>query len=221
MKIGLIVAMDIEYQKMVDTIGGTTGRLGNNNIILWQCGIGKVNAAIGTMQLVQEHHPDAIISTGLAGGIDEQLEVMDVFAAKQCVYHDVDCGEGLGCSPGQVQGLPPSFDADRHLLENALHVPLSSNERLMKGMICTGDQFITDRERQKKIKQLFPDGMACDMESAAIAHTCFLLGLPFLSLRVISDTPGRTDNHQQQWDDFLASMCNRSFHFVKKFLEQL
>ena len=213
--------MDIEYNKMLDALGGSTGRLGENEIVLWKCGIGKVNAAVGTMRLVQEHHPDAIISTGLAGGIDEQMQVMDVMAATQSVYHDVDCGVGLGCILGQVQGLPARFDADQHLIDHTLDVPLAQGERLMRGLICTGDQFITDRERQNVIKRNFPDGMACDMESAAIAQTCFLLDLPFLSLRIISDTPGRTDDHHQQWEDFLASMCDRSFQFVKNYLETL
>ncbi|MBQ6956050.1 MAG: 5'-methylthioadenosine/adenosylhomocysteine nucleosidase [Bacteroidales bacterium] len=221
MKIGVIIAMDIEYRQMRDAIGGDTGRLGNNDIVLWQCGIGKVNAAVGTMRLVEQHHPDAIISTGLAGGIDPEMHIMDVLAATQSVYHDVDCGTGLGCQLGQVQGLPARFDADSRLVDHAKAVTLGEGERLVAGLICTGDQFITDRERQCIIKQNFPDGMACDMESAAIAQTCHLLGIPFLSLRVISDTPGRTDDHQQQWEDFLASMCDRSFHFVKRFLETL
>lgn len=221
MKIGVIIAMDIEYRQMRDAIGGDTGRLGNNEIVLWQCGIGKVNAAVGTMRLVAQHHPDAIISTGLAGGIDVKMQVMDVLAASQSVYHDVDCGVGLGCQLGQVQGLPARFDADKRLLAHAEEVPLEGDERLMTGLICTGDQFITDRQRLDVIKGNFPDGLACDMESAAIAQTCHLLGVPFLSLRVISDTPGRTDNHQQQWEDFLASMCDRSFHFVKRYLETM
>lgn len=221
MKIGLILAMDIEYRQMRDALGGDTGRLGNNDIVLWQCGIGKVNAAVGTMRLVNEHHPDAIISTGLAGGIDVKMQVLDVLAATQSVYHDVDCGVGLGCELGQVQGLPSRFDADKKLIDHAVSVSLAEGERLMTGLICTGDQFITDRKRLDVIKGNFPDGMACDMESAAIAQTCYLLGVPFLSLRVISDTPGRTDNHQQQWEDFLASMCDRSFHFVKRYLETL
>ena len=223
MKIGVIIAMDIEYRQMRDAIGGETGRLGNNDIVLWRCGVGKVNAAVGTMRLIQQHHPDAIISTGLAGGIDPQMRVMDVLAATQCVYHDVDCG-GISqdgpCVLGQVQGLPARYDADPRLLDVALQVP-ATDERLVTGLICTGDQFITDRERQNIIKRHFPDGLACDMESAAIAQTCYLMKVPFLSLRVISDTPGRTDDHQQQWGDFLASMCDRSFHFVKKYLEML
>lgn len=213
--------MDIEYRQMRDALGGDTGRLGNNEIVLWQCGIGKVNAAVGTMRLVAQHHPDAIISTGLAGGIDVKMQVMDVLVASQSVYHDVDCGVGLGCQLGQVQGLPARFDADKRLLAHAEEVPLEGDERLMTGLICTGDQFITDRQRLDVIKGNFPDGLACDMESAAIAQTCHLLGVPFLSLRVISDTPGRTDNHQQQWEDFLASMCDRSFHFVKRYLETM
>lgn len=224
MKIGVIIAMDIEYAQMKAALGGDTGRLGNNDIVLWQCGIGKVNAAIGTMRLVAGHHPDAIVSTGLAGGIDPLVNVMDVLAATQSVYHDVDCGSGLGCIRGQVQGLPARFDADQHLIDTALRVNQmlgTQHSTLRTGLICTGDQFITDRDRLNEIKRHFPEGLACDMESAAIAHTCYLEHVPFLSLRVISDTPGRTDNHQQQWEDFLASMCDRSFHFVKQFLETL
>lgn len=217
--------MDIEYRQMRDALGGDTGRLGNNEIILWQCGIGKVNAAVGTMRLIAQHHPDAIISTGLAGGIDPLMHVMDILAATQCVYHDVDCGgissTGDAINLGQVQGLPARYDADQHLVDAALKVPRAEGERLMTGLICTGDQFITDRERQNTIKRHFPDGLACDMESAAIAQTCYLQKIPFMSLRVISDTPGNTDNHQQQWDDFLASMCDRSFRFVKQYLETL
>lgn len=221
MKIGIIIAMDIEYRQMHDAIGGDSGRLGNNEIVLWQCGIGKVNAAVGTMRLIQEHHPDAIISTGLAGGIDPLMQVMDVLAATQCVYHDVDCGSSLNCIRGQVQGLPARYDADTRLLDHTKNVSLADGERLMSGLICTGDQFITDRERQNDIKRHFVDGLACDMESAAIAQTCYLEKVPFLSIRVISDTPGRTDNHQMQWEDFLASMCDQSFRFVKKYLETL
>ncbi len=224
MKIGVIIAMDIEYRQMRDALGGDSGRLGSNEIVLWRCGVGKVNAAVGTMRLIQEHHPDAIVSTGLAGGIDPLLKVMDIFVATQCVYHDVDCGgisEDGPCVLGQVQGLPARYDADPRLLDHALEVPIRDGERRITGLICTGDQFITDRERQNNIKRHFPDGLACDMESAAIAQTCYLLNVPFISLRVISDTPGRTDDHHVQWADFLASMCNTSFRFVKNYLEIL
>lgn len=224
MNVGLIVAMDSEYNSVLTLLGGKPdGKIGNAVVALRRCGIGKVNAAVGTMQLIYEAHPDFIISTGLAGGIDVQMRLMDIVAATQTVYHDVDCG-GIASGEnhiGQVQGLPPRFDADQRLIEHASMVPLAEGERMVKGLICTGDQFITDRGRQGVIKSNFPDGIACDMESAAIAQTCFLMNVPFLSLRVISDTPGNTDDHHQQWTDFLGSMCDFSFRFVKKFIETL
>ena len=220
MKIGIIIAMDIEYRKMCEVLGGNSqGRINGNEVVLWQCGIGKVNAAIGTMRLIAQHHPDCIISTGLAGGIDNCLHVMDVVIGSQTAYHDVWCGEGNEL--GQVQGLPTRFDADKQLLQCAQATSELGKYPTVTGLICTGDQFITNKASLAEIKSHFPDALACEMESAAIAHTCYLQQVPFLSIRVVSDTPGNTDNHQQQWTDFLASMSDQSFHFVKNFLEQL
>lgn len=220
MKIGIIIAMDIEYRKMLDVLGGQPqGMIGGNEVVLWQCGIGKVNAAVGVMRLLQEHRPDCILSTGLAGGIDPSLEVMDVVVGSQTVYHDVWCG--MGNAYGQVQGLPARFDADPLLLHCASSLAGDPSMHVKEGLICTGDQFITDKEALRAIKNRFPEGLACEMESAAIAHACFLHQVPFLSIRIISDTPGNTDNHQQQWDDFLASMGERSFRFMQQYLSQL
>lgn len=219
MKIAIIIAMDIEYHRMLDLLDGhPEGRIGNNEIILSQCGIGKVNAAIGTMRLIHDHQPDCIISTGLAGGIDGSLKVMDIVVGSQTCYHDVWCGEGN--QPGQVQGLPARFDACQNLLAPIKDLA-KNNPQVRTGLICTGDQFITDKTKQNAIKEQFTDALACEMESAAIAHTCHLLNVPFLSIRVISDTPGNTDNHAQQWSDFLRSMGEHSFEFVHQYLKSL
>lgn len=215
MKIGIIIAMDIEYRKLCEALGGKSeGMLAGNEVVLWQCGIGKVNAAVGTLRLIQEHHPDVILSTGLAGGIDKCLSVMDVVVGSQAVYHDVWCG--MGNEYGQVQGLPARFDADARLLKVARAT--ADGPYVKEGLLCTGDQFITDKEALSVIKSKFPEGLACEMESAAIAHTCYMMQIPFMSIRVISDTPGNTANHQMQWDEFLASMSDRSFQFVRQFL---
>lgn len=220
MKIGIIIAMDIEYRKMLEVLDGKPeGRIGDNDIVLWQCGIGKVNAAVGAMQLIHQHHPDCILSTGLAGGIDASLQVMDVVVGAQTAYHDVYCG--MGNEPGQVQGLPARFDAHPALLNIAAKVSQESDLHVRQGLMCTGDQFITDRTRQAGIKEMYPEALACEMESAAIAQTCYLMHKPFLSIRVISDTPGNTDNHQQQWSEFLNSMTDRSFQFILQFLRRL
>lgn len=222
MRIGVIIAMDIEYQMMLGVLGGKPeGVIAGNEVILWQCGIGKVNAAIGTMELIQKYHPDCIINTGLAGGIDASLHVQDVVAGSQVAYHDVWCGEGNEI--GQVQGLPARFDGNERLLEFAQSIKekIESCSQLHIGLICSGDQFITNKEELAKIKHNYPDGLACEMESAAIAHTCYLKEIPFLCLRIISDTPGNTENHQLQWLDFLKSMSNTMFSFVYQYLLSL
>ena len=220
MKIGILMAMDIEYRKMCDTLGGQSeGVLGEHQVVLWKCGVGKVNAAVGTMDLIQQHHPDCIVSTGLAGGIDPSLQVMDVVVGETMVYHDVDCGDNY--ERGQVMGMSTYFHADPRLVQVAKSLDGVGGMHVRCGLMCTGDQFITSREGQAAIKRNFPAGLACEMESTAIAHTCQLKGIPFLAIRIISDTPGNTENHQAQWDEFLANMGEHSFRFVKRFLEQL
>ena len=230
MKTGVIVAMDKEFVQLktilddckAETINGKDYFIGNllhHRLILQKCGIGKVNAAIGTVEMINGFHPDLIVSSGVAGGAAIDMNPLDVVMGTEYRYHDVYCGEGN--LPGQVQGLPGRFNAHPTLLSVATKVRQESDLRVREGLMCTGDQFITDRTRQSAIKAMFPEALACEMESAAIAHTCYLMDKPFLSIRVISDTPGNTDNHQQQWADFLNSMTDRSFQFVLQFLRRL
>jgi len=222
MKIGLIVAMDSEYLKLKEALGGMVeGRYKDSNteVVLWQCGIGKVNAAVGTMRLIADHHPDAIISTGLAGGIGDEVQVWDAVVASQTAYHDFYCG--MGCEEGQVQGLPTRFEASAQLVQTATSLDLDGDTVIHKGLICTGDQFITAAEPVREILRKFPDALACDMESAAIAHVCLLQNVPFMSIRVVSDTPLKTHDHALQWEESLKVMSGRSFDIVNRLLENL
>ena len=144
----------------------TEGRIGRNDVVLAQCGIGKVNAAAGTVELIRNFRPDCIISTGVAGGIDSCLNIMDVVVSRQIVYHDVWCGEGNAY--GQIQGLPTFFRGNDTLYECALS--LDTETPIHGGLICTGDQFVTDRCELDIIKKNFPEVLAVDMASAAIAQ---------------------------------------------------
>ena len=209
--------MDSEYNQLVNLLGGPQGQINNNQVVLCKCGIGKVNAALGCTDFIAQHAPDCIVSTGVAGGIDSSLQVMDLVAASQTVYHDVWCGPGNAV--GQVQGLPERFAAAPRLLQAALRI--SSGATVRQGLICTGDQFITNHQELAVIKSKFPEGLAVDMESAAIAHTCHLRNVPFLSLRIISDTPGAAPDHWQQYTNFWAELGTRAFQAIASFLHQL
>ena len=94
-----------------------TGTSGANTVVMMQCGIGKVNAAMGAAELISLFGPDAVISTGVAGGASVQLERMEVVVSSQTCYHDVYCGSEQAY--GQIPGLPARFDADGGLLRKA------------------------------------------------------------------------------------------------------
>lgn len=194
----------------------TEGNIKNNTVILMKCGIGKVNAAAGAVEMIRTFQPDCIISTGVAGGIDNCLKVMDVVASKHIVYHDVWCGDGNVY--GQVQGLPAVFDGNATLFGCAMS--LDTPTAIHGGLICSGDKFITDRSELNDIKENFPEGLAVDMESGAIAQVCYLYKIPFISFRIISDTPG-ADNHWEQYTNFWETMADRSFGITQAFLSSI
>lgn len=222
---GIIVAMSAEFrlvealltEKKEQLIHGfrfLQGKAGDATVVLMQAGIGKVCAAVGAVEMLNHFAPDCIINTGVAGGIDKRLRVMDIVVGKEVAYHDVWCGEGN--EVGQVQGLPARYQGSPALYEKAIAV--NSDVALWGGLICSGDQFITDRKALEEIKNKFPDGLAVDMESGAIAQVCHLYGVPFLSCRIISDTPGQVENHALQYRDFWSAAPEKSFEVLKQLI---
>ena len=227
MKIGIITAMSSEQKQLANQLENPTerkegpftyteGTIKNNTIILMQCGIGKVNAAAGAVEMIRNFAPDCIISTGVAGGIDSCLNVMDVVVSSRIVYHDVWCGEGNAY--GQIQGLPLYFTGNETLFLCAFR--LETETAFHGGLSFSGDKFITDRQELETIKANFPEGLAVDMESASIAQVCHLYEVPFISFRIISDTPG-AEKHLEQYKNFWGEMADRSFHVTEAFLKAL
>ena len=211
MKIGIITAMSSEQKQLANQLTDKTEHREGPFAY-----IEGVNAAAGTVELIRNFQPDCIISTGVAGGIDSELNVMDVVVSRNIVYHDVWCGEGNAY--GQIQGFPTFFQGNDTLYNCALS--LDTETPIHGGLICTGDKFITDREELNVIKQNFPEGLAVDMESAAIAQVCYLYQVPFISFRIISDTPG-AEKHWEQYKNFWGEIADNSFRVTETFLKAL
>ncbi len=209
MKIGVIVAMDKELKQLQQLFS-------SENIIIQKSGIGKVNAAILTVEMIKQYKPDVIISSGCAGGNGDDINVQDVVVSSQLTYHDVYCGTAIDNTTqyGQVQGLPARYEADSTLLEKALKTGAKP------GLIVTGDWFVDSKEKMREIISHFPEAKAVDMESAAIAQACYIYKVPFISFRVISDIPLR-DTDASQYHDFWNTIADNSFHVTKTFIESL
>lgn len=213
MKIGIIVAMDKELRQLQQLF--TDG-----SVRVEKCGIGKVNAALGAQRMINEFRPDVIISSGCAGGNGDDVNVQDVVVSTELAYHDVYCGTAIDDSTvyGQVQGLPARFKADPMLQEKA--TALDCGIKVHPGLIVTGDWFVDSKEKMREIVGHFPEAKAVDMESCAIAQTCFINKVKFISFRVISDIPLR-DTDASQYHDFWNTVADHSFQVTKTFVEAL
>ena len=209
MKIGIIVAMDKELRQLQSLFN-------EENVRVEKCGIGKVNAALGAQRMINEFNPDIIISSGCAGGNGDGINIQDVVVSAEVTYHDVYCGTAIdNCTVyGQVQGLPVRYKPEPWLLQKAVAIGAKP------GLIATGDWFVDTKEKMREIIGHFPDASAVDMESCAIAQTCYINKVPFISFRVISDIPLR-DTDASQYHDFWNTVADRSFHITKTFVESL
>ncbi len=222
MTIGIIVAMDKEMSLLRNIIDNAVeehlgpktfiiGNVGDVRVVAMQCGIGKVNAAIGGTLLISRYSPDAVINTGVAGAGDNQVSVGDVVVGERVAYHDVWCGPESEFNA--VQGLPLYY-AGSTLLINAL----PESERIRCGLICSGDWFVDTMERVLDIKKIYPEVLAVDMESGSLAQTCHVLGVPFLSMRVISDSPMASHDNTADYTTFWDDAPRHTFDVVRAML---
>ncbi|WP_340680621.1 5'-methylthioadenosine/S-adenosylhomocysteine nucleosidase [Paraglaciecola sp.] len=203
MKIAILGAMDEEIslirsslvetvEKKVGHLTVFTGRLNGVDIALVKCGIGKVAAAVSTTLLINAFTPDYVINTGSAGGFSKERIIGDIIIANELRHHDADL-TFFGYEIGQCAGMPAQYHCDAKLIECAVKaMEKLSDVGFESGLICTGDSFVGSDEGAALIRHNFPEVSAVEMEGVAIAQTCFLLNVPFLVIRSLSDIAGVT-----------------------------
>ena len=197
-KLGIIGAMDVEVailkEKLVDskvtTVGKMAffeGKLSGLDVVVVQCGVGKVNAAMCAQTLCDRFGVTHLVNTGIAGSLDNELDIGDVLVSRDAMYHDFDC-VNFGYPMGKVPGLDVvSFPAD----EEMIHLAFAASESLKPGhtkmgRVATGDQFVAEKALKNQIIER--TGANCtEMEGAAIAQAAYRNSVPFVILRAISD----------------------------------
>ena len=197
MKLGIIGAMEQEVETLVGLLAnarslqkaGSTyyeGTLDGLDVVVVQCGIGKVNAALCVQVLCDLFAVTHVVNTGIAGSLKAELDIADLVISVDAMYHDVDCVH-FGYTMGQMPGMPVTYEADPALVELAFAAAESVNPgHNVKGRIASGDQFICSKEQKEKI--IADTGAICaEMEGASIAHTAYRNGIPFVIIRAISD----------------------------------
>lgn len=194
------------------------GLLAGKEVVLVQSGIGKVNATITVSLLKQIFDVDVIINTGSAGALDTALEIGDVLIAHSLIYHDVNL-TAFDYDIGQMAGMPAQFYPDTELMRLAQESSRQMGYEPYIGLIVSGDQFISQSLQKKEILNKFPKARACEMESTAIAHTCYSMDIPFLIIRAISDAADGSAS--MDFDEFIHLASQNSAKLVEKTIEKL
>ena len=199
MKVGIIGAMDVEVARLAREMAVERemeragmhfweGRLGGTEAVVVRCGIGKVSAGICVQILCDLFGITHVINTGIAGSLDEEINIGDVVVSIDAMYHDMDV-TALGYEFGQVpQVATLSFAADEMLRKAAVKACKEAAPEIgvFEGRGVSGDQFICDRGKKENIARMF-GGLCTEMEGAAIAQAAYLNQIPFVIVRAISD----------------------------------
>ena len=197
-KLGIIGAMREEVETLVEKLEDVKtqvhawstyyeGRLEGCHVVVVQCGVGKVNAAMCAQILCSVFGVTHLVNTGIAGSLCAELDIGDLVVSRDAMYHDFDCN-AFGYPSGKVPGMDViAFPADEKLMEAAFAAAEAVNPgHTRMGRVASGDQFVASRELKEKIIQL-TQGLCTEMEGAAIAQTAYRNGIPYVILRAISD----------------------------------
>ena len=232
MKLGIIGAMDIEVatlkenmrNKSEKVIAGSTyveGTLEGLPVVVVQCGVGKVNAALCVQALCDCFAVTHIINTGVAGSLNADLDIGDFVISKEAIYHDFDCSViNPKYSVGQVPGMDVrAFPADEKLTQlayAAADAVCPSHAHI--GIVASGDQFVCNKEQKEKIIKN-TNALCTEMEGAAISHAAYRNNVPVVVIRAISDKAD--DSAQMDYPTFEAIAAKRCAEVVKSMARAL
>ena len=232
MKLGIIGAMDVEVavlkENMTDVAvherTGMTfyeGKLDGMDAVVVQCGVGKVNAAMCTQILCACFGVSHIVNTGVAGSLCSDLDIGDLVISRDAMYHDFDCSViNPNYCVGQVPGMSVlAYPADQLLMDAALASAEEQNPGHNRtGRVASGDQFICGKDQKAYI--IAHTGAICtEMEGAAIAHTAWRNGVPFVVIRAISDKAD--DSAEMDYPTFEAIAAKRCAAVTMGLVKQL
>ena len=234
--IGIISAMDNEIDVLlneaqierVDSVGGTeyhVGTLRGQPVVITRAGIGKVRASSGVTAMFGKYQISKVLFTGIAGGVADEMQVLDEVIATRLVEHDYgilsnDGFEWRSGDPGMGGEEGKYYYCDSDLVELAYNaaVEVVGEDHVFKGTIATGDQFIASEKYVSKLRRDY-DACACEMEGASVAVVCMNYGKPFVVIRALSDKAD--GNAHESYENFGDVAGAHSSAIVLKMLDAM
>ncbi len=228
--LGIIGAMEIEVNRIKEQMEEVSvtdkagmsffeGKWNGNDVVVVRSGIGKVNAAVCAQILADTFHADAIINTGIAGSLKNEINIGDIVLSTDAIQHDMDA-QGFGYAPGVIPQMEVSdFQADEKLIELAKKccAEVCPDIQVFTGRVVSGDQFISDKKKKEWLSSQF-EGLCAEMEGAAIAQAAYLNHVPFLIIRAISDKAD--DSATMDYPEFEAMAAENSVKLLADIVRQ-
>lgn len=229
--LGIIGAMDIEVAKIKEQLQDVktkqkagmdfvTGLWHGKEVTVVRSGIGKVNAGICAQILVDDFAVSAIINTGIAGSLRNEINIGDVVLSTDALQHDMDA-TGFGYALGVIPQMKESdFKADEKLIALAEKCckEVCPDINTFAGRVISGDQFISDKAKKAQLIKDF-EGYCTEMEGAAIAQAAYLNDVPFLVIRAISDKAD--DSATMDYPTFEAKAVENSVKLLSAMVEAM
>lgn len=230
MRVGIIGALELEVEGLkslmdeckINTMSGVdfySGKINGTDTVVAAAGVGKVNAAVCAQTMILTYSPDAVINIGVAGGLSKELKIGDIAIADAVAEHDMDttvCGDPLGFISGINTVMMECDKETADLLEKA--VVTVGGVNVQRGVIVSGDQFISTNEQRIKIIDNF-DAIAAEMEGASIGHVCTMNKVPFGVLRAISD--GANDSSVVDFPTFAKTAAQMTIKTIIEYLKNI
>ena len=228
--IGIICAMQLEadgiieltQNKTTETINKmtfTSGTINGKDVVIVVCSEGKVNAAMCATTLILKYNPNIVINSGVAGALSSKVSIGDIVIATSAVEHDMNI-TALGYRQGEVpvpEGKIMYFECDKKIADTFYEVcKFLPETRVEKGIIASGDIFVSDRSHRLKIADTF-DALACEMEGASIGHVCYRCGVPYGIIRAISDD--LNENKGMDFVKFCQLSALKTVFAVSRFID--
>ncbi len=206
------VAEIMEQKSETDGIGRKfiSGKINGRDCILAQSGVGKVNVAAAAQFMIDRFNPAAVINTGSAGSVSENLDYGDIVISSACVQYDFDL-TAFGREKGYITDIGKLIEADGHLADVLLEACKADggDYGFHKGIVASADRFVSSADEKRAIAEEF-GALCCEMEGAAVAQICLLNRVPFVIVRSVSDTlKGDIAESWEKYLEFAAARCAR------------
>ena len=229
-RIGIISAMDNEISLLLDnaeieyvqTVGGEefhVGTLCGQDVVIAKAGIGKIRSASGITAMLNSFEITEVLFTGIAGGVGDDTEVLDIVVATDLVQHDYGQLTNHGFEWLPERGEKGYYPCSEELIDQAYAAAseVVGPEHVFKGTIATGDQFVASEEYVKTLQDQF-NALACEMEGASIAIVCTQYDVPFVVIRSMSDKADGLAH--ETYNNMADTAADHSGRIIMKMLEE-